>query len=79
MCDGSNRRELPCGSIVVFHTFKAGLIATQIVSPLPLIRDRRAIWRSKKVVVKKKFKWKRGCVDELREQGCRPRLGGWCK
>lgn len=55
VCDGSSRQELPCGSIVVFHTFrekKCGVGGS--AACLPLIRGGGGASRgSKKVVIKK--------------------------
>lgn len=61
VCDGSSRQELPCGSVVVFHTFKeAKGLATQSVSSLPLIRDGARASRGSKKLLAKKFKVKKG-------------------
>jgi S-adenosylmethionine decarboxylase len=57
ICDGSSRQELPCGGVVVFHTFKAGSKTTHSGPPLPLIEGRtRGTRGSKKVGVKKNLK-----------------------
>jgi S-adenosylmethionine decarboxylase len=37
ICDGSSRQELPCGSVVVFHTFKAATSCLESTMPIPLI------------------------------------------
>lgn len=53
VCDGSSRQELPCGSIVVFHTFKEDNGFAVPGTPLPLIRGGVSASRgTKKVVIK---------------------------
>jgi S-adenosylmethionine decarboxylase len=37
ICDGSSRQELPCGSVVVFHTFKTATSCLESTMPIPLI------------------------------------------
>ena len=52
VCDGSSRQELPCGSIVVFHTFKEKRGFGSCAAALPLIRGGAGASRgSKKVVI----------------------------
>ncbi|KAG0555653.1 hypothetical protein KC19_12G185600 [Ceratodon purpureus] len=52
VCDGSSRQELPCGSIVVFHTFKEANGFGDSGTPLALIRGGHVSRGTKKVVIK---------------------------
>nr|PNR29696.1 hypothetical protein PHYPA_028390 [Physcomitrium patens] len=63
MCDGSSRQELPCGSIVVFHTFKEITFkdvkgASVAAAALPLIRSAAGASKGCKKVTIKKMKGK---------------------
>jgi S-adenosylmethionine decarboxylase len=39
ICEGSSHQELPCGSVVGFHTFKAARGCLESTMPIPLIHD----------------------------------------
>lgn len=60
VCDGSSRQELPCGSIVVFHTFKEKRGFGSSAASLPLIRGGAGASRGSKKVVIKKSKVQKG-------------------
>ncbi|XP_024358075.1 S-adenosylmethionine decarboxylase proenzyme [Physcomitrium patens] len=65
ICDGSSRQELPCGGIVVFHTFKEITFSTvkevsMFAEPLPLFRGAAGVSKGCKKVAVKKNKVNRG-------------------